>query len=210
MNKLWSQRLPLGAWLSETGQPLAGVGGSSTHVVFRGVPPLLHVHHGGILHAVGEHLPHKASGAPRRLHLLIPAGFRLLLPLHGSLRLRATPAPRASRHRDSRRPQLRLPGRRLSRRARGLRAPQAAPVGLPRAPSLPRRRAPLACPLSLPPGGAGGNWRRRGGLGVCPAARVRGGGPACCQRAGEGPAAPLGRARAPGGSALAGAVGAGG
>lgn len=162
------------------------------------------------MHAVGEHLSHKASGAPRRLHLLIPARFRLLLPLHGSLRLRATPAPRASRHRDSRRPQLRLPGRRLSRRARGLRAPQAAPVGLPRAPSLPHRRAPLACPLSLPPSGAGGNWRRRGGLGVCPAARVRGGGPACCQRAGEGPAAPLGRARAPGGSALAGAVGAGG
>lgn len=45
---------------------------------------------------------------------------------------------------------------------------------------------------------------------MCPTARARGGGRACCQRAGEGPAAPLGRDRAPGGSALADAVGAGG
>lgn len=93
------------------------------------------------MHAVGEHLPHKASGALRRRHLLIPAGFQFLLWLPGSPRLRATPGPRAVRRPGSRRPQLRLPGMRLSWRARGLRAPQAAPVGLPRAPSLPRRRA---------------------------------------------------------------------
>jgi hypothetical protein len=129
------------------------------------------------LHAVGEHRPHKASGAPRRRHLLIPAGFRLLLRLPRFLQLHATPAPRATRRRGSGRLQLRLRGRRLSRRARGLRASQAAPVGLPRAPSLPRRRAPLACPLSLPLGGAGGNWRRRGGLGVCPASEGTGRGP---------------------------------
>lgn len=129
------------------------------------------------MHAVGEHLPHKASGAPRRRHLLIPAGFRLLLRLPRFLQLHATPAPRATRRRGSGRLQLRLQGRRLSRRARGLRASQAAPVGLPRAPSLPRRRAPLACPLSLLLGGAGGNWRRKGGLGVCPAGEGTGRGP---------------------------------
>lgn len=165
------------------------------------------------MHAVGEHLPHKASGAPRRRHLLIPAGFRLLLRLPRSLQLYATLAPRATRRRGSRRLQLQLRSRRPSRRARGLRAPRAAPVGLPRVPSLPRRRAPLARPparslcRSVGPAGTGGAEE---GWGCVPPARARGGGPACCQRAGEGPVAPLGRARAPGGSALAGAVGAGG
>lgn len=51
--------------------------------------------------------------------------------------------------------------------------PGRLPSGLPR--SLPARAATaaaalrLARPLSPPPGGSGGNWRSRGGAGVCPA-----------------------------------------
>jgi hypothetical protein len=197
-----------GPWLPTTRH---GGSGDSTHIVLGGVPPLLHVHHSGILHAVGEHLPHKASGALRRRHLLIPAGFLLQLP--GSQRPPATPVRFTDRSPGSRGPQGRLRGGRQSRRARGLRAPRAAPVGLPRAPSLPRRRrrAPARPPgLSAAPWvrrelaeerRAGGVSRRQGhGAGAPNLLSVRGG------AAGGAPSPSSGS----GGSALAEAVRAGG
>lgn len=105
------------------------------------------------------------------------------------------------------------PGRGRSRRARGLRAPRAAPRG-PAArpfPSAPPRLplfGSLARSLRRPVGPAGTGGAEEG-RGCVPPARGRGGDPgACCQRAGEGRAAPLRRTPAPGGSALAEAVGA--
>lgn len=107
------------------------------------------------------------------------------------------------------------PGRGRSRRARGLRAPRAAPRG-PAArpfPSAPPRLplfGSLARSLRRPVGPAGTGGAEEG-RGCVPPARGRGGDPgACCQRAGEGRTAALRRTRAPGGSALAETVGAGG
>lgn len=184
----------------------------STYVVLGGVPPLLHVHHGGILHAVGEHLPPQSEWRP-------PAAS----PFH-SVRAPApslaSTVPGATRHFG---PVRRFPGSgahvyRTGRGGPGGHAgsvrPGRLPLGLPRSPSLPRRRrSPARSParsLRRPVGPAGTGGAEEG-RGCVPPARALGGDPgACCQRAGEGQAEPLRGASALGGSALAETVGAGG
>ena len=148
--------LPQGSW-------------GRTHIVLGGVPPFLHVHHGGILHAVGEHLPPQSEWRP-------PAAS----PSHPGPAPAPCPTSRVSPATPGRRAAARAPrAHRYGRwagavqRARGLRAPGRLPVGLPRSPSLPRRRSSPA----RPPGGSGGNWRSRGGAGVCPAGEGTGRGP---------------------------------
>lgn len=172
---------PRGSSGGISGHPPARVGRGSTHIVLGGVPPLLHIHHRGVLHAVGQHLPpNKASGALQRRHLLIPVRLPLL-PLPGSQGNRTLRPPR--RCRGSRRPQVRpRDGDGQGGHAGSVR-PGRLPVGLPRAPSLPRRRRRRSSqprPPALgrpPPGGSGGNWRSGGGAGVCPAGEGTGRGP---------------------------------
>lgn len=183
-----------------------------------GVPPLLHVHHRGILHAVGQHLPPTKRVAP--------SGGVTFSSRSGSRLFSRFPGPGATRHSG---PERRCPGsRRPQVRPRGGDGPGGhagsvrsgrLPVGLPRAPSLPRRRRRRRCSPPRPPAlsgvrrpvGPAGTGGAEEGRGCVPPAKGLGGGPgARCQRAGEGLTAPLRRARAPGGSALAEAVGAGG
>lgn len=168
--------LPQGSW-------------GRTHIVLGGVPPFLHVHHGGILHAVGEHLPPTKRVAP-------PGGVTFS-SRSGPGSLSRFPGPRVSPATSGRRAAARAPqAHRYSRwagavqRARGLRAPGRLPVGLPRSPSLPRRRSSPARPPAL----SAARWVRRE-----LAEQRRGGG--VSRRRGDGAGAPepavsaLGRGR---------------
>lgn len=137
-----------------------------THIVLGGVPPLLHVHHGGVLHAVGEHLPPQsewrppaaspshpgrapAPSAPR-----VPAATRHFVPAA------AARAPSACRYGTGALP---VP--------EGARAP-CAPGGSPRACRAPCAPAPPPPPLSgsparslrrpVGPAGTGGAEEGRG------------------------------------------------
>lgn len=142
----------------------------STHIVLGGVPPLLHVHHGGILHAVGEHLfPQHSEWRPPAASPSHPGRApAFLLPLPRSW---GHPPPRPCAliaARGSRRAQFGPRGRRRSRRARGApctRATSREPA--PRPPCLPRRRrrARIARRFSPAPGGVRRELaqQRRGG-----------------------------------------------
>lgn len=122
-----------------------------------GVPPLLHVHHGGILHAIGEHRPPQHEWRPRRRHLLIPAGLRLLLQLPGS---RVCPPPRPGAPNAARTPGVHRSGPGDgggSRRVRGLRAPRGSPRRPAARPFTPARQPRSARPLAL----SAARWVRR-------------------------------------------------
>ena len=58
------------------------------------LPPFLHVQHGGILHAIVEHLPPESKWCPWWHHLLIPVWLWLLVPLPWSLGLPSHLLPR--------------------------------------------------------------------------------------------------------------------
>ena len=58
------------------------------------LPPFLHVQHGGILHAIVEHLPPESKWCPWWHHLLIPVWLWLLVPLPRSLGLPSHLLPR--------------------------------------------------------------------------------------------------------------------
>lgn len=169
------------------------------------VPPLLHVHHGGILHAVGEHLPPQSEWRPPAASPSHPGRAPAPSPASRVPRVTATLAQRAA----ARAPGTHrygpgvgtVPGGKRARCAWGgspwaCRAPlpPAAPPPLPPLPLSGSSARSLRRPVG--PAGTGGAEEGRG---CVPPARGRGGGPgACCQRAGEGPAAPLRRALAPG------------
>lgn len=156
--------LPQGSW-------------GRTHIVLGGVPPFLHVHHGGILHAVGEHLPPQSEWRPPAASPSHPGPAPAPCPasrVPGSPQLPRAGAPLPGLPK----PTGTAAGPGLFRGHAGSVRPGGSPWAC-RAP-LPSRAAAalrLARPLSPPPGGSGGNWRSRGGAGVCPAGEGTGRGP---------------------------------
>lgn len=137
------------------GQPPAGVVGAYSHSAWRGSsvsprPPRWHLARS-----------RRASSPTKRV---APPGGVTFSSRSGPGSLSRFPGPRVSPATSGRRAAARAPqAHRYSRwagavqRARGLRAPGRLPVGLPRSPSLPRRRSSPARPPAL----SAARWVRR-------------------------------------------------
>lgn len=164
--------------------------------------------------AVGEHLPPQSEWRPPAASPSHPG--RAPAPSLAS-RVPGVPPATPARHAAARAPGTHrygrgagtVPERTRAPFARGC-SPWACRVPPLSAPPPPPLSGSLARSLRRPVGPAGTGGAEEG-RGCVPPTRGRGGSlGACCQRAGEGRAAPPHRARTPGGSALAETVGAGG